>query len=165
MKTINVGLIGFGTVGSGTAEVLHEQATRLKERTGHHIRLKTVADLYVEEIPAHLGDVKLTKDVNDIFNDPEIDIVIELIGGIEPAKTFILKAIASGKHVVTANKALVSQHGMEIFTAAAEKGVEVGFEASVGGGIPVIKALRGTGGQQDHVHYGYHERYRQLYSQ
>ena len=142
MKTINVGLIGFGTVGSGTAEVLHHQATRLEKRTGHHIRLKTVADIYVEELPAHLGDVKLTKDVEDIFNDPDIDIVIELIGGIEPAKTFILKAIASGKHVVTANKALVSQHGMEIFTAAAEKGVEVGFEASVGGGIPVIKALK-----------------------
>lgn len=142
MKTINVGLIGFGTVGSGTAEVLHEQAARLEKRTGHRIRLKTVADLYVEAIPSHLGEVTLTKDVEDIFNDPEIDIVIELIGGIEPAKTFILKAIASGKHVVTANKALISQHGMEIFNAAAEKGVEVGFEASVGGGIPVIKALK-----------------------
>jgi homoserine dehydrogenase len=142
MKTINVGLIGFGTVGSGTAEVLHEQANRLEERIGHRIRLATVADIYVEELPAHLSDVKLTKDVEDIFNDPEIDIVIELIGGIEPAKTFILKAIASGKHVVTANKALISQHGKEIFTAAAEKGVEVGFEASVGGGIPVIKALK-----------------------
>jgi len=142
MKTINVGLIGFGTVGSGTAEVLHKQAARLEQRTGHLIRLKTVADLYVESLPAHLGEVKLTKDVEDIFNDPEIDIVIELIGGIEPAKTFILKAIAAGKHVVTANKALVSQHGMEIFNAAAAKGVEVGFEASVGGGIPVIKALK-----------------------
>ena len=141
MKTINVGLIGFGTVGSGTAEVLREQADRLEKRTGHRIRLKTVADLYVEAIPSHLGEVTLTKDVEDIFNDPEIDIVIELIGGIEPAKTFILKAIASGKHVVTANKALISLHGMEIFNAAAEKGVEVGFEASVGGGIPVIKSL------------------------
>ncbi|MFO7605080.1 MAG: homoserine dehydrogenase [Desulfurivibrionaceae bacterium] len=142
MKTINVGLIGFGTVGSGTAEVLHEQAARLEKRTGHLIRLKTVADLNVESIPAHLGEVKLTKDVEDIFGDPEIDIVIELIGGIEPAKTFILKAIARGKHVVTANKALISQHGMEIFNAAAAQGVEVGFEASVGGGIPVIKALK-----------------------
>jgi homoserine dehydrogenase len=142
MKTINIGLIGFGTVGSGTAEVLHQQAARLEERTGLVIRLKTVADIYVESIPAHLGDVILTKDVEDIFNDPDIHIVIELIGGIEPAKTFILKAIAAGKHVVTANKALVSQHGMEIFQAAAEKGVEVGFEASVGGGIPVIKALK-----------------------
>lgn len=142
MKTINVGLIGFGTVGSGTAEVLHEQATRLEQRTGHRIRLKTVADLHVTSLPSHLGEVTLTKDVDDIFNDPEIDIVIELIGGIEPAKTFILKAIASGKHVVTANKALVSQHGMEIFNGAAAKNVEVGFEASVGGGIPVIKALK-----------------------
>lgn len=142
MKTINVGLIGFGTVGSGTAEVLHQQAARLEERTGLTIRLKTVADINVESIPPHLGDVTLTKDVEDIFNDPDIHIVIELIGGIEPAKTFILKAIASGKHVVTANKALVSQHGMEIFQAAAAKGVEVGFEASVGGGIPVIKALK-----------------------
>jgi homoserine dehydrogenase len=142
MKTIHVGLIGFGTVGSGTAEVLHEQAERLEKRTGHRIRLKTVADLNVEAIPAHLGQVTLTKNVTDIFNDPEIDIVIELIGGIEPARTFILQAIAGGKHVVTANKALISQHGMEIFNAAAEKGVEVGFEASVGGGIPVIKALK-----------------------
>ena len=86
--------------------------------------------------------VKLTNDANDLFNDPDIDIIVELIGGIEPAKTFMLKAIEAGKHVVTANKALISQEGWEIFAAAARKNVEVGFEASVGGGIPVIKALK-----------------------
>ncbi|MBU0482256.1 MAG: homoserine dehydrogenase [Proteobacteria bacterium] len=142
MKTINVGLIGFGTVGSGTAEVLLQQAERLESRAGLSLRLKTVADIMVDTLPPQFSGVTLTKNVEDIFGDPEIDIVIELIGGIEPAKTFILKAIAAGKHVVTANKALISQHGREIFNAAAEKGVEVGFEASVGGGIPVIKALK-----------------------
>jgi len=142
MKTINVGLIGFGTVGSGTAEVLFQQSQRLSRKTGFNLLLKTVADINVTSLPDHFKNVALTGDVKDIFNDPEIDIVIELIGGIEPARTFILEAISSGKHVVTANKALVSQHGMEIFKAAAEKGVEVGFEASVGGGIPVIKALK-----------------------
>jgi homoserine dehydrogenase len=86
--------------------------------------------------------VALSKDANDIFNDPEIDIVVELIGGIEPAKTFLLKGIDAGKHVVSANKALLSMHGREIFAAAAAKGVEVGFEASVGGGIPILKSLR-----------------------
>ncbi|MCK5405616.1 MAG: homoserine dehydrogenase, partial [Desulfobulbaceae bacterium] len=90
----------------------------------------------------HLAHIELTQDVNDIFSDPEIDIVVELIGGIEPARTFILQAIEKGKHVVTANKALVSQHGKEIFDAAAAQGVEVGFEASVAGGIPVIKAMK-----------------------
>ncbi len=142
MKTINVGLIGFGTVGSGTAEVLLQQAENLSRKTGCLIRLKTVADIATKELPPQFGEVALTNDAANLFNDPEIDIVVELIGGIEPARTFILKAIAAGKHVVTANKALISQHGMEIFTAAAQRGVEVGFEASVGGGIPVIKALK-----------------------
>ncbi|NTV13154.1 MAG: homoserine dehydrogenase [Desulfobulbaceae bacterium] len=142
MKTINVGIIGFGTVGSGTAEVLLQQAERLSSKTGCRIRLKTVADIVTKELPPQFADVELTRDAATMFADPEIDIVVELIGGIEPARTFILKAIGAGKHVVTANKALISQHGMEIFTAAAQRGVEVGFEASVGGGIPVIKALK-----------------------
>jgi homoserine dehydrogenase len=142
MKTINVGLIGFGTVGSGTAEVLLRQAENLSNKTGCRIKLKTVADIVTKELPAQFAGVTLTNDAAHLFADPEIDIIVELIGGIEPAKTFILKAIEAGKHVVTANKALISQHGMEIFTAAARRGVEVGFEASVGGGIPVIKALK-----------------------
>ena len=142
MKTVNIGLIGFGTVGSGTAEVLLQQAKRLQSRAGCIFALKTVVDISSPGLPEQFAGVKLTKDVNEIFNDPEIDIVVELIGGIEPAKTFVLQAIASGKHVVTANKALISQHGKEIFDAAAAKNVEVGFEASVGGGIPLIKALK-----------------------
>lgn len=142
MKEIQVGLIGFGTVGSGLAEVLVAQQQLLKQRTGLSIRLAKVADIMTKELPPQFAGVALTNDANDLFSDPDIDIVIELIGGIEPAKTFLLKAIAAGKHVVTANKALISQEGWEIFEAAAQKNVEVGFEASVGGGIPVIKALK-----------------------
>jgi len=142
MREIKVGLIGFGTVGSGTAEVLYRQSERLTRRSGIRVRLTRVADIHVKSLPPQFAEVQLTNDAADIFNDPGIDIVIELIGGIEPARSFILKAIEKGKHVVTANKALISQHGKEIFEAAARHNVEVGFEASVGGGIPVIKALK-----------------------
>jgi homoserine dehydrogenase len=142
MKEIKVGLIGFGTVGSGLAEVLSSQRQRLEKRSGLSIRLTKVADIAIAALPDEFGDVELTRNAEDLFSDPEIDIIVELIGGIEPAKTFLLKAIAAGKHVVTANKALISQEGWEIFSAAAQKGVEAGFEASVGGGIPVIKALK-----------------------
>lgn len=142
MKKIHVGIIGFGTVGSGTAEVLLAQAATLSKKTNLVINLKTVADINIPSLPEQFNGCTLTRNADDIFNDPEIDIVVELIGGIEPAKTFILKAIAAGKHVVSANKALFSTHGREIFEAASKKGVEVGFEASVGGGIPVIKALK-----------------------
>ncbi|OKY75272.1 MAG: homoserine dehydrogenase [Desulfobulbaceae bacterium DB1] len=142
MKAIQVGLIGFGTVGSGTAQVLYEQAERLKKRSGLSIVLKKVADISVESLPSLFHGTELTRDAADIINDPEIDIVIELIGGTTLAKKFILEAIRQGKHVVTANKALLSEHGMEIFAAAHEKNVEIGFEASVGGGIPLIKTLK-----------------------
>ncbi len=142
MKEIRVGLIGFGTVGSGLAEVLLAQRERLEKRSGLSVRLDSVADINVETLPAQFGDVRLSRDAAELINNPDIDIIVELIGGIEPAKTFVMKAIAAGKHVVTANKALLSQEGGDIFSAAAAKGVEVGFEASVGGGIPVIKALR-----------------------
>lgn len=141
-KTVNVGLIGFGTVGSGLAEVLLSQQERIAQRSGLTIRLSKVADISISHLPERFAAVQLTKNADELINDPEIDIIVELIGGIEPAKTFILKAIAAGKHVVTANKALLSQEGQEIFAAAAAKGVEVGFEASVGGGIPLIKALK-----------------------
>jgi homoserine dehydrogenase len=142
MKTIKVGLIGFGTVGGGTAQVLSEQAERLQKKVGAAIVVKRVADIGVEALPPHLAGIELTRDAQQVLADPEIDIVVELIGGIEPAKSFILAAIENGKHVVTANKALISQHGREIFEAAHARNVEVGFEASVGGGIPVIKALK-----------------------
>ncbi len=142
MKEIQVGLIGFGTVGSGLAEVLISQQQRLEKRTGLSIKLAKVADIMINELPPEFAGVKLTNDANELFTDPDIDIIVELIGGIEPAKTFMLKAIEAGKHVVTANKALISQEGWEIFEAAARKNVEVGYEASVGGGIPIIKALK-----------------------
>jgi len=142
MKEINVGLIGFGTVGKGLAEVLYSQRERLIKRTGMTIRLAGIADHGTTSLPERFGDVPLTRDALELIDNPDIDIIVELIGGIEPAKTFVLKAIAAGKHVVTANKALLSQEGFEIFAAAAKKGVEVGFEASVGGGIPVIKSLK-----------------------
>ncbi len=142
MKEIRVGIIGFGTVGSGLAQTIYTQQDRLSQKTGLAIVLARVADIHVKSLPPQFKDVILSGDAEDIFNDPEIDIVVELIGGIEPARSFILKAIGKGKHVVTANKALLSMHGREIFAAAVANGVEVGFEASVGGGIPVIKSLK-----------------------
>lgn len=142
MKEINIGLIGFGTVGKGLAQTLLEQKKRLAERSGLAFTLKRVADINLDELPAEYQATVFSKNADDIFNDSEIDIVIELIGGIEPAKTFLLTAIKKGKHVVTANKALLSNHADEIFSAAAANNVEVGFEASVGGGMPVIKALK-----------------------
>ena len=142
MKEIRVGLIGFGTVGSGLAEVLLAQRERLEKRSGLLVRLDSVADINIDSLPPQFSDVHLSRDAAELINNPDIDIIVELIGGIEPAKTFVMEAIAAGKHVVTANKALLSQEGGDIFAAAAKKGVEVGFEASVGGGIPVIKALR-----------------------
>jgi homoserine dehydrogenase len=142
MKEIRVGLIGFGTVGSGLAQTLFDQQERLQQKVGIPIILSRVADITVETLPEQFNAVSLSKDANDIFNDPDISIVVELIGGIEPAKSFMLEAIKRGKHVITANKALLSIHGKEIFDAAFANHVEVGFEASVGGGIPVIKALK-----------------------
>lgn len=142
MKEIHVGIIGFGTVGKGLAYALLHQKERLEQKTGISFTLSAVADLAVASLPGEFSSVRLTKNADDILTDPNIDILVELIGGMEPAKTFILRAIANGKHVVTANKALLSVHGPEIFRAAAAKNVEVGFEASVGGGIPVIKALK-----------------------
>ncbi len=142
MREIRIGLIGFGTVGKGLASTLAAQKERLFEKTGTTFVLSTVADIALQKLPEEFSGVTLTKDANDIFTDPQIDIVVELIGGMEPARSFLLKAIENGKHVVTANKALLSVHGTEIFHAAAKNNVEVGFEASVGGGIPVIKALK-----------------------
>lgn len=142
MKTINIGIIGFGTVGSGTAQVLLEQNKRITLRTGIRIILKTVLVRSPRQLPPEFDGVTVTCEPDDLFNDDQIDIVVELIGGIEPARSFILRAIDQGKHVVTANKALLSECGMEIFKAAALNNVEVGFEGSVAGGIPVIKTLK-----------------------
>ncbi len=143
MKDYCVGLLGLGTVGSGTARILIENALDIEKRLGRRLVLKKAVDLDLTR-GRELGlpeDVLSTK-AEEVINDPEIKVLIELIGGIEPAKTFILRAIEAGKHVVTANKALLAEAWEEIFSAAAAKGVEVYFEGSVGGGIPIIKALR-----------------------
>jgi homoserine dehydrogenase len=140
---INVGIMGFGIVGSGTAKVLLENRNILSERLGFELNLKRIADLDIKrDRGIKVPEGVLTTDVTMIFNDPDIQIVVELIGGIRPAKDFILKAIQKGKHIVTANKALLATEGSDIFAAARQSGVEVGFEASVAGAIPIIKVLK-----------------------
>jgi homoserine dehydrogenase len=142
-KSINVGIIGFGTVGTGTARILLENAEIIKRRLGAPVVLKTISDLDVRrDRGINLGGVKLTADVKDIIGDPDIDIVVELIGGYKPAKEFILDAIKHKKNVVTANKALLAVHGEELYAAARNAGVTVGFEAAVAGGIPILAAVR-----------------------
>jgi homoserine dehydrogenase len=142
-KPINVGLLGIGTVGSGTFMVLKRNEEEITRRAGRPIRITKVADknlALAQQVTA--GSVALTDDAFSVVTDPDIDIVIELIGGYGIAKELVLKAIANGKHVVTANKALLAVHGNEIFAAARDKGVMVAFEAAVAGGIPIIKAVR-----------------------
>jgi homoserine dehydrogenase len=143
MKPINVGLIGIGTVGGGTWTVLKRNAEEITRRAGRPIRITAVADKNVELAKQVTGgEARVTDDAFALVNDPEIDIIVELIGGYGVAKELVMQAIANGKHVVTANKALLAVHGTEIFTAAQQKGVMVAFEAAVAGGIPIIKALR-----------------------
>ena len=143
MKPIKVGLLGIGTVGSGTFNVLKRNQEEIKGRAGRGIEITMVADLNTARAKELTnGECEIVSDANLVVNNPEIDIVIELIGGYGIAKDLVLKAIANGKHIVTANKALLATHGNEIFKAAQEKGVMVAFEAAVAGGIPIIKALR-----------------------
>ena len=143
MKPIQVGLLGVGTVGSGTFEVLKRNQEEIQRRAGRPIQITMVADLDTARAQAIVGSaVKVVNDARQVIANPEIDIVIELIGGYGIAKQLVLEAIAAGKHVVTANKALLAVHGTEIFAAAHKKGVMVAFEAAVAGGIPIIKALR-----------------------
>ncbi|MDQ7744085.1 homoserine dehydrogenase [Hydrogenophaga pseudoflava] len=143
MKPIQVGLLGIGTVGSGTFNVLQRNQEEIQRRAGRGIEITMVADLDVARAQSIVGpDVKVVNDARQVIANPEIDIVIELIGGYGIAKALVLEAIAAGKHVVTANKALLAVHGTEIFAAASAKGVMVAFEAAVAGGIPIIKALR-----------------------
>ncbi len=147
MKPINVGLLGIGTVGGGTYTVLSRNANEITRRAGRPIQISAVADKNLELARqvtqgASTGAVRLTDDAFSVVTDPTIDVVVELIGGTGIAKELVLKAIENGKHVVTANKALLAKHGNEIFAAARAKGVMIGFEAAVAGGIPIIKALR-----------------------
>jgi len=143
VKPINVGLLGIGTVGGGTWAVLARNREEISRRAGRDIRISVVADK--ETLKARKltgGNARVTADAFEVVRDPEIDIVIELVGGVTVAKDLVLAAIDSGKHVVTANKALLAIHGNEIFAAAQKKGVMVAFEGAVAGGIPIIKALR-----------------------
>ena len=143
MKPIQVGLLGMGTVGSGTFNVLQRNQEEIKRRAGRGIEISMVADLDVAKAQALCGPyVKVVSDARQVIANPDIDIVVELIGGYGIAKALVLEAISAGKHVVTANKALLAVHGTEIFAAAHAKGVMVAFEAAVAGGIPIIKALR-----------------------
>ena len=143
MKPISVGLLGIGTVGGGTWNVLSRNQEEITRRAGRGIEITVVADKEVEKAKQlTAGRARVTGDAFEVVRDPGVEIVVELIGGYGVAKDLVLAAIANGKHVVTANKALLALHGNEIFAAAQDKGVMVGFEAAVAGGIPIIKALR-----------------------
>lgn len=142
-KSINVGIIGFGTVGVGTARVLIENADIIRRRLGVPVVLRRISDLDIErDRGIRLGEAKLTNDAREVIGDPEIDIVVELIGGYNPAREFILESIRNGKHVVTANKALLAVHGEELYAAAEQAGVSLGYEAAVAGGIPILRSLK-----------------------
>ena len=143
MREIRVGLIGFGTVGAGVVKILQANSKLIEKRMGAKIVLKRIADIDLEtDRGVKLRPGILTSKAEEVIGNPEIDIVTELVGGIEPAKTFILKAIRNKKHVVTANKALLALHGDEIFKEAQRFGVDVNFEGSVGGGIPLIRSVK-----------------------
>jgi homoserine dehydrogenase len=143
LRPIHVGLLGIGTVGGGTWEVLKRNAGEIRRRAGRAIRITRVADKETKKAKAIVkGEATVVSDAFQLVRSKDIDIVVELIGGYTVAKALVLEAIANGKHVVTANKALLATHGNQIFAAAQKKGVMVAFEASVGGGIPIIKALR-----------------------
>ena len=143
MKKINVGLIGFGNVGSGVVKILSDRKNFLSERIGLNINIKKICDKALSSRRnAAVGRSHFTKDAKEIINDPQVDIIVELIGGIHPAKEYIAEALKKGKSVVTANKALLAQEGRELFALAHDRGKSIYFEASVGAGIPIIKSLR-----------------------
>lgn len=145
MKEIRVGLLGFGTIGTGVVKLLLNNAQLIEQKLGARLVVTKIADLDITtdrgiSLPAGV----LTTNANEVLNNPDIDIVVELIGGYEPARSFVLKALANGKQVVTANKALLALHGDELFPATAEKGSDLLFEAAVGGGIPILSAIKGN---------------------
>ncbi len=155
-RAIRVGLIGFGTIGTGVVKLLKKNREQIRDRVGAPVELVRIADIdTVRDRGVKLARGVLVPDARQILDDPEIDIVIELMGGTGLARKFMLEAIGSDKDVVTANKALLAHHGPEIFAAAEERGAEVGFEASVGGGIPIIRTLRESlGGDRHDAIYG-----------
>lgn len=139
---INIGILGLGTVGTGVIQILQQNAEDIQTRTESKIRVKKVLVRDLTAPRQISGDFEMTDNAEDILSDPEIDIVVEVIGGIEPARTYILKALANQKNVITANKDLLAEHGQELLTAAKEAGKDLYFEASVAGGIPIIAALK-----------------------
>ena len=144
MSEVRIGLLGLGTVGAGVAKLLISEREMLEERAGCRLNLAAVADLDVTR-PREgltLDRLPLTTDVARVLNDPTVQVVVELVGGLEPARTFILRGLSAGKHVVTANKALLAHHGPELFAEARRRGVALGFEAAVAGGIPLIRAIK-----------------------
>ncbi len=142
MKQVNIGLIGFGNIGTGVVNALHTNGQVIAQRIGAQLKLKRIADVDIKrKREAPYDPSILTTDANVILNDPEIDVVIELIGGLEPARTFVEKALRAGKHVVTANKAMLANYGAELWEIADKHNVALLFEASVGGGIPIIRSL------------------------
>ncbi|MDH5650217.1 MAG: homoserine dehydrogenase, partial [Gammaproteobacteria bacterium] len=144
MKPVNVGIVGLGTVGCGTVNVLARNAKEITRRAGREINVVRAAARNINKKRDCITDnLKLTADPREIVQASDIDVVVELMGGYDLAKELVLEAINNGKHVVTANKALIAVHGNEIFQAAQKKGVMVAFEAAVAGGIPIIKAIRG----------------------
>ncbi len=144
MNEIKFGLLGLGTVGSGVVKLLNSHRSELEERSGCRLLLHAVADTDLDRPREgiHLASLPLTPDVARVLDDPVVQIVIELVGGLEPARSFILRALQNGKHVVTANKALLAHHGAELFAEARRRGVMLGFEAAVAGGIPLIRAVK-----------------------
>ena len=144
MRDVRLGLLGLGTVGAGVARLLESQRGILEERAGCRLMLQRVADVDLTR-PREgldLARLPLTTEASAVLDDPAVDIVIELVGGLEPARTFILRALAAGKHVVTANKALLAHHGVQLYGEARRRGVTLAFEAAVAGGIPLIRAVR-----------------------
>jgi len=142
MNEVRIGLLGLGTVGAGVVKVLDAQRATLEERAGCRLRLGAIADVDVtrRREGLDLAQLPMTTDAARVLDDPSIHIVIELVGGLEPARSFILKALAAGKHVVTANKALLAHHGAELYDEARRRGMTLAFEAAVAGGIPLIRA-------------------------
>ena len=139
---VKVGLIGLGTVGGGVTRVLARNAEEISRRAGREIVITHAAARNLDTTTANTAGMKLTGEGLEVVDDPEVSIIVELMGGHEPARSLVLRALANGKHVVTANKALIARHGNEIFAAASAAGMMVGFEAAVAGGIPIIKAIR-----------------------
>ncbi|MEO1963252.1 MAG: homoserine dehydrogenase [Cycloclasticus sp.] len=143
MKVVKVGLLGLGTVGGGTVNVLKRNSIEISRRSGCEVVVtKACARNITRERICDTDGIQLTTNPNDVINDPDIQIVLELMGGDEPAKSLILSALSQGKHVVTANKALIASHGNELFAAAADNNVTLAYEAAIAGGIPIVKAMR-----------------------